>query len=105
MSQTQPHGLGIDDLIGDKRQEILRLAEKHGANNVRIFGSVARGDAGPDSDVDFLVDWDYSRLSPWGGVGFELDLQDLLGREVDVVSEKWLHPLLRKQVLREAVPL
>jgi predicted nucleotidyltransferase len=105
MSQTQTHGLGIDDVIGDKRQEILQLAEKHGATNVRIFGSVARGEAGPDSDVDFLVDWDYSRLSPWGGVGFDLDLQELLGREVDVVSGKWLHPLLRERILHEAIPL
>ncbi len=105
MTEAQAPGLGIEDIIGDKRDEILRLADKHGARNVRVFGSVARGEARPDSDVDLLVDWDYSRLSSWGGVGFELEVGDLLGREVEVVSEKWLHPKLRDRILGEAVPL
>lgn len=87
------------------REEILRLAEQHGAFNVRVFGSVARGDAGPESDIDLLVEWDYTRISAWGGVGFELALQELLGRKVDVVSEKWLNPRLRDRILHEAVPL
>ncbi len=72
---------------------------------VRVFGSVARGDAGPESDIDLLVEWDYTRISAWGGVGFELALQELLGRKVDVVSEKWLNPRLRDRILHEAVPL
>lgn len=105
MVKTGARGLGIEDIIGDRRDEILRLADKHGATNVRVFGSVARGQAGPESDLDLLVDWDYSRISSWGGVGFELEIQDLLGREVDVVSEKWLHPRLRDRVLAEAVLL
>jgi uncharacterized protein len=105
MTEAQAPGLGIEDIIGDKRDEILRLADKHGARNVRVFGSVARGEARPDSDVDLLVDWDYSRLSSWGGVGFELEVGDLLGHEVEVVSEKWLHPKLRDRILGEAVPL
>jgi hypothetical protein len=105
MSSPVKSGLGIEEVIGDKRAEILRLAHQHGAFNVRIFGSVARGEARSDSDVDFLVEWDYTRLSPWGGVGFEIDLQALLGRTVDVVSEKWVNPRLREQILREAVPL
>jgi len=98
-------GQGIAEIIGDKRGEILRLAEQHGAFNVRVFGSVARGEATPDSDVDLLVEWDYSRLSPWGGVGFDMAVENLLGRRVDVVSEKTLHRLIRDQVLKEAVPL
>ncbi len=105
MAETKSRGLGIDDIIGDKRDEILRLADKHGATNVRVFGSVARGEAHPDSDVDLLVDWDYSRLSSWGGVGFDLGVAELLGRKVDVVSEKALHPMLRDRVLKEAVAL
>lgn len=105
MSETKTRGLGIADLIGDKRDEVLRLADKHGAFHVRVFGSVARGEAGPDSDIDFLVEWDMSRISSWGGVGLNLELEELLGREVDVVSEKWLTPRLRNRILREAVPL
>jgi len=105
MADQIKRGLGIDDLLADKREEILRLAEKHGATNVRVFGSVARGEATPDSDIDLLVDWDMERISSWGGAGLDLDLHDLLGREVDVVSEKALHRLIREQVLKEAVPL
>lgn len=105
MAETRTHGLGIQDIIGDRRDDILRLADKHGATNVRVFGSVARGEAGPDSDLDLLVDWDYSRLSAWGGVGFDLEVADLLGRKVDVVSERSLHWYIRDRVLREAVAL
>lgn len=99
------HGLGINDLIGDKRQEILRLAQKHGANNVRIFGSVARGEAGPDSDIDILVEWDMSRISAWGGAGLDIELRELLGRDVEVVSPDDLHWFIRNRVLQEAVSL
>lgn len=95
----------IYDLLLEKRDEILRLAAEHGASNVRIFGSVARGEAREDSDVDFLVEWNYSRLSPWGGVGLNLALEKLLGRPVDVVGEDELHQRIKKQVLKEAVLL
>ena len=105
MSKTKMRGLGIADLIGDKRDEVLRLANKHGAFNVRVFGSVARGEAGPDSDIDFLVEWDLTHISPWGGVGLDIELRELLGRDVDVVSEEDLHWYIRERVLREAVPL
>jgi predicted nucleotidyltransferase len=93
----------IEELLRAKRAEILALAERYGAYNVRVFGSVARGEAGPTSDVDLLVD-----LRP--GVGLEYialwqDLQDLLGREVDLVTEQALPPYLRPRVLREAMPL
>ena len=103
--QVSEHGLGIADIIGDKRVEILRLADQHGAYNVRVFGSVSRGEARPDSDLDLLVDWDYSRMSSWGSVGFKLDLEDLLGRTVDVVSSEALHWFIRDRVLQDAVTL
>ena len=87
------------------RDAILALAEKHGAFNVRVFGSVARGDATATSDVDFLVTWDYAQVSSWGGVGLDFDLEDLLGVSVDVVSEGGLSPLVKSQILKEAIPL
>lgn len=87
------------------RDQILALAEKHGAYNVRVFGSVARGEAEPDSDVDFLVDWDYERMSSWGGVGLTHELEQLLGCRVDVGSPKELHWYIRARVLEEAVAL
>lgn len=102
---TTKTGLGIADVIGDKREQILRLAARHGATNVRVFGSVRRGEARPDSDLDLLVDWDYARISAWGGVGLSQELEELLGRPVDVVSAKWLNPVIRDEVLHEAVPL
>jgi len=91
-------------LLDNKREEILRLAALHGARNVRIFGSVARGDAGPDSDLDVLVDMEPGR-SLFDLGAFLMDLQDLLGCKVDVVTEKGLHWYVRPRVLEEAVPL
>jgi predicted nucleotidyltransferase len=96
-------GLGITDIFGGKREQILRLAAQHGVYNVRVFGSVARGEASPESDVDFLVDGLES--AAWGGGRLLMELQELLGRQVDLVSEKDLHPLIRDEVLKEAVPL
>jgi hypothetical protein len=87
-----------------KRTDILRLADRHGATEVRIFGSVARGEAGPDSDVDLLVKMAPER-SLLDHVALWQDLEDLLGRKVDLVSEKALHRLMRDQILKEAVPL
>jgi len=97
-------GLGIQELIADKREEILAIATKHGAYNIRIFGSVARGEARDDSDVDFLVEMGANRSS-WFPVGLIQDLEDLLGRKVDVATEKTLHEMIRDRVLKEAVPL
>ncbi|MBI3611035.1 MAG: nucleotidyltransferase family protein [Nitrospirae bacterium] len=96
--------MGIHELLKVKREEILRIAAKHGARNVRIFGSVARGQAGSESDLDILVD-----LEPGHSLldlgGFLMDLQELLGCKVDVVTEKGLRERIRDRVLREAVPL
>ncbi len=87
-----------------KRDQILKIAAKRGAKRIRLFGSAARGDSGPASDVDFLVDFEPGRsLLDQGGL--LMDLQELLGCKVDVVSERGLRPRYRERVLREAVPL
>ena len=91
-------------LLASQRQDILEIAARYGARNVRIFGSMARGDAGPDSDLDILVDMEPGRsMFDLGGLLY--DLQAFLGVEVDVVTEKGLRPRIRERVLREAVPL
>lgn len=96
--------MGIEKLLKTKREEILRIAASHGARNVRIFGSVVRGEAGAESDVDFLVELERGRsLLDLGGLLMEL--QNLLGCNVDVVTENGLRQRIRDQVLREAVPL
>jgi predicted nucleotidyltransferase len=95
--------MGIEELK-EKREEILRVAAKHGARNVRVFGSVARGKADTQSDVDFLVDMEPGRnLLDMGGL--LMDLRKLLGREIDVVTERSLKPRIRTRVLQEAVVL
>lgn len=91
-------------MVMEHRDAILRLAEKHGARNVRVFGSVARGTAGLDSDLDLLVDVG-PNPSPWFPGGLIADLEDLLGCHVDVATSNALHRILREQVLREARPL
>jgi len=92
------------DLLRSRRAEILAIARKRGARNVRIFGSVVRGDAGPDSDVDVLVEFESGR-SLLDHAGLMLDLSELLGCKVDVVSERALHLYIHDRVLSEAVPL
>jgi uncharacterized protein len=96
--------MDIQELLQEKREEILAIAAKHGAYNVRVFGSVARGEAKEASDVDFLVDVSQVHSS-WFPVGLKLDLQDLLERDVDVATENALHILIRDRVLNEAIPL
>ena len=105
MRKTKSRGLGIEDLIGGKRQAVLNLAEKHGARNIRVFGSVARGEAGPESDIDLLVEWDMARISAWGGARLDVELRDLLGRHVDITTESGLHWYIRDRILQEAVSL
>ena len=96
--------MGIGELLGAMRQEILATATRHGASNVRVFGSVARGEAGPDSDVDFLVDF-CPGASLLDHVALLQDLEGLLGRRVDIVSARALHWYIKDRVLAEAVPL
>jgi predicted nucleotidyltransferase len=90
--------------LKENRTEILRMAAEHGAYNVRVFGSVARGEAGPESDVDLLVNMEPGRsLFDLGGL--LMDLQDFLGCNVDVVTEAGLRARIRQRVLDEARPL
>jgi predicted nucleotidyltransferase len=96
--------MGIDELLKQHRREILSLATRHGARNVRLFGSVARGQARPDSDVDLLVEME-KRRNLLDLVAFWQDVEDLLGRRVDVVSDGGVNPYLRARILGEAVPL
>jgi uncharacterized protein len=96
--------MSLEQLLSQKREDIMRAAQKHGARNVRVFGSVARGDDGPDSDVDFLVDMEPGRsLLDMGGL--LMDLREMLGRNVDVVTERGLKTRIRDRVLEEAIRL
>jgi len=90
--------------IHEKRDAILEICARHGARNVRLFGSVARGEADEKSDVDVLVDLDSDR-SLLDHAALMLDLQDLLGCKVDVATEKALKPRIRDRVMKEAVPV
>ncbi len=94
----------IPAFVDVKREDIRRVAARHGAQDVRLFGSFARGEAQEKSDVDFLVRVG-PKTSSWFPAGLILDLEGLLGRKVDVVTESSLHPLLREEVLEEALPL
>ena len=94
----------LQELRTTKRDEILRIAAKRGARNIRIFGSVARGDSDARSDIDFLVDLEPDR-SLFDLSGLLIDLQAVLHTEVDVVTERGLRARVRERVLREAVPL
>ena len=94
----------IKELLQEKRAEILKIAAQYGASNVRIFGSVARGEATADSDIDFLMDIQAGR-SLLNRIALIQDLEDLLDRKVDVAKPEILHEYIREQVLKEAIPL
>jgi predicted nucleotidyltransferase len=92
------------NLVRSNREQILALASRHGVTQVRVFGSMARGDAGPDSDVGLLVEVG-GNLTPWFPGGLVAELEELLGRRVQIVTERGLDDLLRDRVLQEAVLL
>ena len=96
--------MGIPELVAKKRSDILRIAAQHGVQRIRVFGSVARGDAGPTSDVDLLIEVG-PQHSPFFPGGLVADLEVLLGRRVDVVELEGLYAPLKEAVLKEAVPL
>jgi len=95
----------LKQLLEEKRKDIIEIAARHGAYNIRIFGSVARGEDNENSDFDFLIDYDLDKISPWFPGGLLVDLEDLLERKVDIVTEKGLSDLIRQQILTEAIPL
>lgn len=96
--------MGVLELLRQRRNEILKLASQHGARTVRVFGSAARGEADGDSDIDFLVELEPDRtLFDLGAL--LMDLQDLLGRKIDIVTDDSIYWLLRRRILKEAVPL
>ncbi|MGH9552316.1 MAG: nucleotidyltransferase family protein [Terriglobales bacterium] len=96
--------MDVAKLLKEKREEILVIAARRGAYNVRVFGSVARGNSQESSDIDFLVDLEHGRtLLDIGGL--LMDLSKLLGCDVDIVTEKGLNEDFRDDVLKEAIPL
>ena len=96
--------MGIDDVLRPKRQEILRIASKHGVARVQVFGSFAHGEASESSDLDLLIEVQ-GPTPPWFPGGLVADLEALLGRRVDVVEPDALQEDTRVRILQEAVPL
>ena len=96
--------LTVGDTIREQRETIVRIAARHGATDVRLIGSVARGEARPDSDVDLLVTW---REGPslLNHAALMLELERLLGRKVDIASDGWVKPAIRESVYRDAIAL
>lgn len=105
MSPNVQNYLEIQALLKQKRREIMDIAASHGAKNVRVFGSVARGEATAESDIDFLIDYDLEKITPWFPVGLKLEWETLLGRQVDVATIAMLKPRFRDRILQEAVNL
>jgi predicted nucleotidyltransferase len=96
--------MDVAKAVKARREEIFRLAEKHGARNIRLFGSLARGETGPASDVDLLVDMTPGRTF-LDLVVFWQDVEELLGCRVDVIAEGGISPCLRDRIHAEATPL
>lgn len=92
------------DVLKSKRNDILRLAAEHGASQIRVFGSAARGEAGPTSDIDLLVRMDQGR-SLLDLIELSQELESVLHRKVDILTDEGLSPYLRQRILGEAVPL
>ncbi|GIL14167.1 MAG: nucleotidyltransferase [Chloroflexota bacterium] len=104
MADQPVRGLGIQDILGDKREAILRLAAEYGASNVRVFGSIARGEAHPNSDIDLLISFPSDR-SIFDLVGLWLDLKTLTGRDVSLIPDGIEDKRFLQRVLKDAVPL
>ncbi len=96
--------MSVSNTIKSKRDEILDIAQKHGAKNIRIFGSMARGEEGTESDLDIIVEMEKGS-SLLDIIAIKQDIEDLLGRKVDVVTEASISPYIRDTVLKEAVNL
>ena len=94
----------VGDTIREKREAIIRIAGSHGATEVRLIGSVARGEARPDSDIDLLVTWSEG-ASLLDQAALMLELEKLLGRKVDIASDGWVKPAIRESVYRDAIAL
>lgn len=102
--ERMPTKMNIRDVLEHKREEILSIAHRNGAKDIRILGSVARGDATPDSDIDFLVEMESGRTL-LDIIAIKQDLEDLLGCTVDVVTEAAVSPYIRDEVISQAVSL
>ena len=96
--------MAIEEMLRERRDEIQRIAAEHGVTRLRVIRSVARGEAQPDSDLDLLIEVG-TATSSWFPAGLIMDLEQLLGCRVDVVTERALNPALRETVLRDARPL
>lgn len=96
--------MSVSNTINRRREEILDIARKFGAKNVRVFGSVARGEEGPESDIDIIVEMEKGS-SLLDIIAIKQDIEELLGRKVDVVTEASISPYIRDEVLKEAVNL
>ena len=96
--------LTVGNTIREQREAILSIAARHGATDVRLIGSVARGEARPDSDVDLLVTW-REGTSLLNHAALMLELERLLGRKVDIASDGWVKPSIRNSVYRDAIAL
>lgn len=97
--------MALLDTLREKRSQILEIAAKHGAYNVRVFGSVVRGEETPESDIDLLIDYDLEKITPWFPVRLIQDLENVLGTRVDVVTVEGLKARIRDEVLQESVQL
>lgn len=95
----------LDDLTPATKEKIKEIAAQHGAFSVRVFGSVAKGQADQNSDLDLLVDYDLDKISPWFPVRLIRDLENLLGIKVDVVTSEGLKDRILNKVLQESLTL
>ena len=96
--------MSLRDLLNERRTQVLAAAARYGATDVRVIGSVARGEDRADSDIDLLVKWERT-TSLLDHAGLQLELEEILGRSVDLASDGWLKPAVRDSVYRDARPL